>query len=197
MKFNCLLVAVLLLYLTAAVADDEASNTPRVFVSQYGNCFAKSVPMERYGEKGVTKIFMVGAGTDSLVDTYNWYAQQIFLECNVAPADKPVAVSVVRIGSWPRGRRANTADLAIAFYHGGQLLKQYSTLDIADAPDNVNASVSHYSVLNRIDGYRWRAGNEYSFHVRTVDGRSLSFDAATGVLIGNHSVGKSIPQRQR
>ena len=39
--------------------------------------------------------------------------------------------------------------------------------------------------------------NEYSFQVRTVDGRSLSFDAATGALIGNHSMGMPIPQRHR
>ncbi|MSQ70229.1 MAG: hypothetical protein EXR27_02920 [Betaproteobacteria bacterium] len=197
MKFNWLLAAALLLSPTAAVADNEARNTTRIFASRYGNCFAKSVPMETYGEKGVTKVFLVGAGTDRLVHTYNWYAPQVFLECNVAPAGKPVAVSVARIGPWPRGRRANASDLAIAFYRGGQLLKRYSTLDIADAPDNVSASVSHYSVLDHIDGYRWGTGNEYSFQVRTVDGRSLSFDAATGALIGNHSMGMSIPQRHR
>ena len=123
---------------------------------------------------------MVDAGTDRLVHTYNWYAQQLFLECNAAAAGKPVAVAVARIGPWHRGRRATTADLAIAFYHDGKLVKHYSTLDIAGSPDNVNASVSHFRVFEHTDGYHWIRGNEYAFHARTVDRRQLAFDAASG-----------------
>jgi hypothetical protein len=79
-----------------------------------------------------------------------------------------------------RGRHANTSDLAIAFYRGDRLLKRYSSLDIAGSADNVSASVSHYSVFESFDGFRWQTGNEYAFHARTVDGSELSFDAATG-----------------
>ena len=41
-------------------ADQEASNTPHVQASAYGRCYAKSVPEEHYGGKGVTKVFTVG-----------------------------------------------------------------------------------------------------------------------------------------
>ena len=194
MKLIKALVSVLLLSPLAASADDEAGNSPRVFASRYGNCYAKSLPLELYGGKGTTKVYMVEAGTDRLVHSYNWYAQQLFLECNVAPAGKPAAVSVARTGPWPRGRRANASDLAIAFYRGGQLLKQHSTLDIAGTPENVSASVSHYTVLGHIDGYRWRTSNEYAFQARTVDGRNLSFDAATGELIQTQSPNVSVPR---
>lgn len=175
-----LCIAALLLLPLSASADDEASNTPRVFASRYGNCYAKSVPAEHYGQKGTTRIFMVDAGTDRLAHTHPWYAQQLFLECNAAAAGKPVAVAVARIGPWHRGRRATANDLAIAFYHGGKLVRQYSTLDIAGSPDNLSASMSHFRVFEHTDGYHWRSGNEYVFHARTTDGRHLAFDAASG-----------------
>ena len=197
MKLKPVFIAALLLAPVAAGADNEAANSPRVFASRYGNCYAKSVPVEAYGDKGVTRVFMANVGTDKLMHTYNWYAPQLFLECNVAPAGKPVAVSVARIGPWPRGRRANASDLALAFYRGGQLVKQYSTLDIAGAEENVSASVSHYGVLDQIDGYRWKAANDYTFQVRTVDGRSLSFDAATGEHRRDQNPGLLAPQRHR
>lgn len=197
MKLKRVFIAALLLSSTAVGADDEAANSPRVFASRYGNCYAKSVPVDTYGEKGVTRVFLVSAGTDKLMHTYSWYAPQLFLECNVAPVGKPVAVSVARIGPWPRGRHANAYDLAVAFYRGGQLLKQYSTLDIAGAAENVSASVSHYEVLDQIDGYRWRAANDYTFQVRTVDGRSLSFDAATGEQLRSQSPSVPAPPGHR
>ena len=175
-----LCAAALLLLPLSVHADDEAGNTPRVFTSRHGNCYAKSVPAELYGQQGSTRIFVVQAGVDRLVQTYGWYAQQLFLECNAAAAGAPAAVAVARIGPWHRGRRAVASDLAIAFYHGGKLVKQYSTLDIAGSPDNVSASVSHFRVFEHTDGYHWRSGNGYAFHVRTTDGRRLAFDAATG-----------------
>ena len=197
MMLKRLFIAALLLSSTAAGADDEAANSPRIFAGRYGNCYAKSVPVETYGEKGVTRVFMVNAGTDKLMHTYSWYAPQLFLECNVAPDGKPVAVSVARIGPWPRGRRANESDLALAFYRGGQFLKRYSTLDIAGAAEHVSASVSHYRVLDQIDGYRWRTANDYTFQVRTVDGRSLSFDAATGEHLRDQNPGLLAPPGHR
>ena len=89
--------AAMLLLPLGAGADDEASNTPRVFAGRHGNCYAKSVPADHYGQKGTTRIFMVDAGTDRLVHTHNWYAQQLFLECNVAAAGMPVTIAV----AWP------------------------------------------------------------------------------------------------
>ncbi|MEO8164340.1 MAG: hypothetical protein ABI619_02995 [Betaproteobacteria bacterium] len=195
MKSQRVIVAAILLSSTAVGADDEAGNSPRVFASRYGNCYAKSVPAEAYGDKGVTQVFIVSAGTDNLADTYNWYAPQLFLECNVAPVGKPVAVAVARIGSWPRGRRASAVDLAVAFYREGLFLKQYSTLDIAGAAENVRASMSHYVVLGQIDGYRWKNANEYHFQLRTIDGRNLSFDASTGESLSDQRPGVPAPAR--
>lgn len=61
-------------------------------------------------------------------------------------------------------------------------MKEYSTLDIAGAPDNVSRSVSHYTVIEDVLGYERQDGNGYLFRVATNDGRVLAFDPATGEL---------------
>lgn len=107
---------------------------------------------------------------DSLLASYDWFSRRIFLECNVASGDGPVALSVVRFGPWARGQEAKAQDLALAFYRGPRLLRRYSTLDIAGRPSNVSASVSHYTVIDSVIGYRWVDGNRYRFDVRRTDG---------------------------
>jgi len=166
-----------------ALADDEASNAPVVVASEHGNCYAKSVPASAYGSEGRTIVYAVEAGADREIATYNWYAQRLRLACNVEGRDGRVAASIVQFGPWPRGRVATADTLAFAFYRGGVLLRRYSTLDVAGRPDNVRASVSHYEVIGEIAGYAWLDGNRYAFAVRTVDGRTLSFDAGTGEAI--------------
>lgn len=160
--------------------DDEASNVPHVSASRYGRCYAKAVPNSQYGPAGRTRAYWVRARQDSLLASYDWFSQRIFLECNVAAGDGPVALSVVRFGPWARGQQANAKDLALAFYRGSRLLRRYSTLDIAGRPTNVSPSVSHYTVIDSVMGYRWIDGNRFRFDVRTTDGRLLSFDPATG-----------------
>lgn len=162
--------------------DDEASNVPHVTASSYGRCYAKAVPDSLYGQAGRTRAYWVRAREDSLLASYDWFSQRIFLECNVATGDGPVALSLVRFGPWARGQEAKRQDLALAFYRGPRLLRRYSTLDVAGRPSNVSASESHYTVIDSVIGYRWVGGNRYRFDVRTTDGRVLSFDPATGGL---------------
>ena len=164
----------------AGSVDEEASNVPHVAASGYGRCYAKAVPDSLYGQVGRTRVYWVLARQDSLLAAYNWFSHRIFLECNVATGDGPVGLSVVRFGPWARGQKANAQHLALAFYRGSRLLRRYSTLDIAGRPSNVSASVSHYTVIDSVMGYRWIDGNRFRFDVRTTDGRLLSFDPATG-----------------
>lgn len=180
---NVLLAVLATLLVGSANADDEAANAPRVFASRHGNCYAKSVPLDASGDRGVTTVFRVEAQADTPLARYPWYASELYLECNVGAAGEPVATAVARVGSPLRGRAANANDLALAFYRGGRLLQRHSTLDIAGTPGNVKASVSHYRVLERIDGYRWLSGDAYRFDAVATDGRRLSFDAATGQLV--------------
>ena len=162
-----------------AYADEEASNTTHVAASEYGRCYAKSVPAESYGGKGTTYVLQVNDSQDTLLHTYDWFSQEIQLACNVSDGLTPTGISLVRFGPWARGRVASREQLAVGFYFKGKKLKEYSTLDIAGEPENVSTSVSHYTVFEKVLGYRWLGGNKAVFEVKTSDGRMLSFDPAT------------------
>lgn len=177
-------------FLQPAFADDEAANRSVVIASAYGNCYAKSVPSGAYGSEGSTRVFSVEAEADRVVATYDWFAQTMRIECNVAGHDGTTGTSLVQFGPWARGNLANGDTLAFAFYWNGKLLRSYSALDVAGRPDNVNTSVSHYTVIKDIIGYRWRSGNTYDFIVRTNDGRVLAFDPGTGErVVADHTYG--------
>jgi hypothetical protein len=171
-----------LLFLSpCAWADEEVANRPQLVSSEYGGCYARSVPEESHGQKGTTTVFRVERRPpDTLLDQYDWYSQQIYIECAVGGEREPAGVSVVRLGPWARGYLANPDDLAIAFYLNGRLLRRYSTLDIAGKPENVFSSKSHYVVFTEISGYRRIDSDRYAFDVTTTDGRAIAFDAATG-----------------
>lgn len=169
---------------TAAAADQEASNIPHAQSDTYGRCYAKSLPDEYYGEAGETHIYQVERDTDLLLDHYDWFAQRLFLQCNMS-RNGDVGASIVRMGPWSRGQEAADDQLAIAFYFKGALLRSYSTLDIAGAPGNVAASVSHYQVIAEVPGYRWIDGDHYAFDIVTIDRRTLSFDPLTGDLLSD------------
>jgi hypothetical protein len=187
-RLICAIVAIAALSAPAS-ADEEAANVPYVAVDQYGRCYAKSVPVSSYGSAGTTKVYVVEAGEDRLVDTYPWYSSRMHLQCLTRLAEGRNAVSVVQFGPWARGRQASTGQLAIAFHAGGRLLRSYSTLDIAGSPDKVSASVSHYTVLGKVEGFVTE-GSGSVFRVTTVDGRRLTFDPATGAELPVTSVAK-------
>lgn len=167
-----------------AAADQEAGNIPHVRAGTHGRCYAKSVPEEYWGQRGVTRLYRVAEGADVLIASFPWYSQELRLHCNISRNGR-LGASLVRFGPWARGHRASADDLALAFYFDGELLARYSTLDIAGRPDNVEASVSHYVVIAKVGGYR-RLGpgapNAYAFDIETTDGRTLSFDPTTGRL---------------
>jgi hypothetical protein len=170
-----------------ANADDEARNVPHVQAGTYGRCYAKSVPEEPWGQRGVTRLYRVAEGEDVLIATFPWYSQELRLQCNISGPGGPGA-SLVRFGPWARGHEASANHLALAFYFDGALLARYSTLDLAGRPDNIEASVSHYQVIAKIAGYRPlgpEAPSTYVFDIETVDGRRLSFDPTTGKLRGD------------
>jgi hypothetical protein len=166
-----------------AIADVERPNSPRIFVDDYHECFAKSIPADDYGDRGTTAIYRVEAGTDRLISTFPWYTQQVFIRC-IAPSPCPFIIQVVRIGPWARGSQATGKDLAIALYLDGRLLHSYSTLDIAKTSTNVERSSNHYSVFSAIPGYERGAGVDL-FIVETIDGRPLAFNMDTGLLVDN------------
>ncbi len=184
MRQTGVILATLCLVAQPGFADEEASNRPIVQASRYGQCYAKSTPEESYGSKGKTTVYRVGGAEDAALHTYDWYSQQIFIECNVSDGKGPVGTAVVRLGPWARGHVASGEHMAIGFNFDGRVVKEYSTLDIAGEPDNVERSVSHYIVIRQILGFRALTGNEYAFDVETISGQIVSYDPATGEVRG-------------
>ena len=157
-----------------AWADEEATNYPYVKSGLYGKVYAKSVPDEVLGTKGNTKVLRVGETEDTLVVTYPWFTQELYL------LDTYSGISVVRRGPWPSGNQAKDSDLALEFWLDGKKLQSFSTLDIAKDPDNVSVTISHYTVIRDVLGYKWIDPSGWTFEVQTHDGRVLRFDVETG-----------------
>jgi hypothetical protein len=160
-------------------ADEEAGNRVYVTASRYGQFYTKSIPHEGYGLKGITKVYRVGKKEDILIQTYDWYSPQVFLEGFTGSQD----IYIVQMGPWHRGHKAITEHHAIAFYKNDKLLKKYSTLDIAGTENNVSRSVSHYTIFSEVLGFRRPFGNQLVFDLENHEGNILSFDAETGTFI--------------
>ncbi len=194
---------------TAANADREAPNRTRVFASSSGSIFARSEPRDYHGTVGVTKIYRVRKTGETLICEFPWYTNQLYLY------QLGSDVAIVRRGLWPKGRKANSGSLALEFYLNDQLLKRYSTLDIAVVPDNVSASASHHRVFGLIHGFRVRfplpaetqapddadktkeprvrrTPREVFFEVQTIDGRLLIFDLWEGEQVTEQEAGALI-----
>lgn len=174
---------------SVVLADQEASNLPHLAVDEHGRCYAKSVPAERYGQLGSTKVYIVEASEDRLVHTFDWYASELYIACNTSAPGKPPSIAVVRMGPWHRGHGASKKDLAIAIYWSGELVAAYSTLEISGTPENVSRSVSHYTVFRRAMGFEyvdkrpvWERTDwsQYEFVLEGTSGQRIAFHAATG-----------------
>ena len=176
-------------FIPAGLADQEAGNFAHVAAGPSGRCYAKSVPRHVYDpegeirQQGRTEVYRATDRQDVLVSEYDWFSQQLFLSCGAAEG-----ITVVRMGPWQRGHVPEPEHLALAFYRDGKLLKRYSTLEIAGGdPENVAASVSHYSVfqswpepvsVTTASGVVFT--ETWTIRATTIDGRSLVFDMATG-----------------
>ena len=78
---------------------------------------------------------------------------------------------------------SNRDDLAIAFHTNGALVRSYSTLDIAESPENVSRSVSHYQIFGEVPGVRRPYGNALYFTVELHDASLLTFDLENGEMV--------------
>lgn len=173
-------LALVVLVATAIRADKESANFPHVTASRFGRCYARSIPNGPWGPEGKTSVYWVDPKGDQLVHTFDWYSKEFYLECDLVSPKGPAPVSVVRPGPWHSGRRAEKGHLAFEFYWDGALVASYSTLELAGSPENVQASASHYRVIERVLGYRNYGPTEFQFTVETIDGRTLVFDAKSG-----------------
>ena len=163
-----------------SLADTQAFNTPRLFAGTNGTCYATSEPKHSYGDAGRTEVYSVRSDGDQLLVSFDWYSVQLYLKCVTRIPEGGSAISVVRRGRWPGGKKASHGNLGLAFYLNDRELASYSTLDLAGSPGNVRSSTAHHQVIAEILGYRWVAGQTYVFEVCTIDGSLIAFSPHTG-----------------
>ncbi len=183
--FLCLHVALLA---APTIADQEASNWAHVTTDAWGRCYARSAPASDYGNEGLTEIFVVGdlGEPDRKVASYDFYSLQLYLDCHVPDGDGRIGVAMAALGPWARGHQPDAKTLALALFFDGRELARYSALEISGGdPAAVDCSVSHYQVLGPVDGYTRNEDDHEVFVATTVDGRVLTFDAITGLLISS------------
>lgn len=168
--FTALLLAV------AAMADQEASNVPLVRASEYGRCYARSIPDDLWGTAGTTRIFQVGRDGDVPLAEYPWYASEMYLG---GPGDQ----CLVRFGPWSPGGEPREDHLAIGFYRDGRTLREYSTLEIYSLGSGISRSVSHYEVFGARLGFQSSSGDTFLYRVEGIDGRVFTFDLNSGEIL--------------
>ena len=189
-SFVVFLIGMTIHALPPAFADEEASNWSHVVADQWGACYAKSVPKydtdpyDKPRQQGETRVYRVEKTKDILLHSYDWFAQNLFIDCSNDVA------SVVRLGPWHRGHKPVKGDLALAFYRDGKLLKSYSTLDVM-GNEQVEFSVSHYRVFEEPPQMKWEGAEEeqpwgwgrFVVEAIKVNGQPIKFDVSTGEII--------------
>jgi hypothetical protein len=170
LPITCILLATLA---TSALADQEAGNHIVVRSAQYGTVYAKSIPVDRYGQVGTTRVFKVEAVADSLICEYDWYSSEIYLG---GIGDR----TLVRFGPWQRGRTPDSTHLVLGIYRDGRTIAEYMASQMVALGSGISNSVSHYTIFNRRLGFRRAQHNDFVYEVEGVSGKVFSFDVNTG-----------------
>lgn len=120
-----LAVALLGVFALPAWASSFDGNGPYVVAHAWGLFYAKSVPHEREGDKGVTRVMRVGMEADELLVTYPWYAER-GLVLGWSPQERKVGVMRIhqQIG------KPVEEQIELSFYLGEKFLKSYTTADL-------------------------------------------------------------------
>ncbi len=126
--------------------------------------------------RGIAYRLQEDGGSVKLWEVEGWYANTVYLSAD--------GRHLIRIGNWPEGFEPDSDDLAVAFYHEGELLREYSTADLINNPRNVRVNAGHYFWLAR-DGKYPRLSFSNHFMLKTIENRVLEFDISTGDIIGS------------
>lgn len=122
-----------------------------------------------------------GGKMKELYRTDGWYSFQVYISRD--------GQYLARMGPWSVGHEPEEKDLAVAFYKGGKLLKEYSTKDLIKDPSKLLISVSHYMWLAHENLTAEEKGPEPSmndyfekFELHTIDGWTYVFDITNGEI---------------
>ena len=174
---DCLHIFLFLMFASASVqarTDDFPQNSVYVKSSPNGLIYAKAIPAAPFGSKGITKIYAVREGEDQLIESYNWYAEQIDL--NITSQ----GITVVRFGSWRRDRKSE--ELAIGFYLSGKTVREYTGGEIHDITRRAGFhGLLRFPQVSSLQG-GWLVRNGYAFSVSS-NGYIIRFNTVRGTVI--------------
>ncbi len=194
--FLCVIGLSILLFQSSR-ADTEARSFSFVITSNFGHSFFKMVPPKGKWQEnkyvttkdayGVAYSIDEDGNFKELWKISGWYSHELYISID--------GQYLVRMGPWNSGHEPNNNDLALAFYKNGNLLKEYSVVDLVKDKSKIQPTVSHYFWLARMD-YRnltdkerkkWeenrlRLDGDNIFHLKTIDGIIYQFDATTGEI---------------
>ncbi len=167
----------------ASWADLPAKWTPRIIASPGGGCFFKMIPDigKREGGKnfspcqpaGVAYTLTENGSFRELWRVSGWYTYQGYISDD--------GRYFIRFGLWASDRDKQT-DLAVAFYDGGKLLRQYQVRQLIRNKQALEESTSHYQWLPEVqtepNGIR-----KGRFRLVLIDKGVCEFDLTTGKLV--------------
>lgn len=181
-----------------AIADSGPPPGPKMFVSPSGEfCFAMLPPKpiaasdddpDKNGSGVAYRLYARGE-MEELWRLSGWYSTDIFISDD--------GEHLVRMGDRPSRGEVSYADLAVAFYRKGTLLRQYSTKDMIRDPDKIGKGTYCDWRLDwqrsRIPAedlvkYQPRLYGDNQFRIFTADGFKHIFDVATGIRIGTEPI---------
>jgi hypothetical protein len=182
-------------------------NRPYVAEGPGGYFYAKAVPGERFGPKGITKIYRVQAGDDLSLDQYEWYAVER-VKLGWSPTAGKVAVLVGPIGAAggppqltnetinekgeieaPKVTKvANLTDnrVELSLYLGGKLVRHFTVGQLmalgAKLKRVKDDSRPRLTDVKIVDCVQIPGTNEYDFIVKTGSGNEIRIDIVTGAI---------------
>jgi len=160
--------------------DGGYREPPKVFSSDYGNCYFKMMPInhdperEAYEPYGIAyKLdFETGAPIEQWAVT-GWYAHQVYLHDNCR--------SLVRMGVKVLNMGDLNDTLALAFYLDGNEIASYSIFDLIEDPQGLTQDSITYRWEIRDRDYP-RMYSDY-YELKTREGIVYAFSLRTGEII--------------
>lgn len=154
-------------------------------MGEQGAFYARCIPEEKKGGKGITQIFLVKKEGDELVTTYDWYNRS-GLVLGWSPKAGKVAVMRIR----QEDGLPPEKQIELSFYLGDKLLKSYTTTDLIKLGAILNQTDIDTSVADTLKHVQYHDEgckqvpntNDYYFQVRLNESKTLCFDILTGKL---------------
>jgi hypothetical protein len=132
-------------------------------------CFS-STPTSDYGVSGKTVVYRKDNKKEILytVEKYGYFF--------ISDDGRSLVVLTGHNGSPQKDH------IGISFYYDGKVIKEYSTLEIAENEDNVERSAVGYSEVKSVE-----IDGKY-FFLQRIDGGWIKFDISTGAIISKDPI---------